>query len=269
MLHGVNAVLRGLPGADRAPAGDRRSAPCCRCSATAADRVMVCATLASFVALAAGLYRLGAARLRPARRARRRRRCCARASTSRSSRPAATSTSRTWRSSSGRRRSRPSDRGAATPVFVLLACAGLHAPGGVAAERALLAVVAVRRHWRAARRYAALAGASAGDLGRGRLVGTGRAAVLADPHQRPGRGAGPHQRRSGRDPAATGAVPQEPRQGAGLLRRHPGPGHRRCCSTPRRARDAGGRCWSSAWARSCWSASPACRSSTAICSCRR
>ncbi len=94
-----------------------------------ADRVMVGATLASFVVLAAGHV--------PPRRGRRftplvgpRRRGAAvhalRLPVPRGARR--TSTSRTWRWSSGRPRSRPSAPRRGTPVFVLLAAAGLLRP---------------------------------------------------------------------------------------------------------------------------------------------
>ena len=127
LLHGVMPSFDGY----RAPTEHPLASPSARCSRSLgdpADRVMVGATLASFVVLAAGAL--------PARRARRSRRssgwspprCCARASTSRSSRRAATSTSRTWRFvvwAAALEAERPR-RG--TPVFVLLACAGLLRP---------------------------------------------------------------------------------------------------------------------------------------------
>ena len=121
------AVLRRLPHADRAPARRRlRGAALDRRRSGRPDH---------------GRRHAGVVR-RPRRRplppgARRRSGrssgwrpppCCARASTSPSWPRAATSTSRTWPSSCGRRRSRPSARGAAPSVFVLLACAGLMRP---------------------------------------------------------------------------------------------------------------------------------------------
>ena len=93
-----------------------------------ADRIMVGATLASFVVLAAG--RLPPRRGRRSRRswASSPRRCCARASTSRSSPRAAYIDIPYLALSCGRRRSRPAHRRRGTPVFVLLAAAGLLRP---------------------------------------------------------------------------------------------------------------------------------------------
>ena len=116
------------------------------------DRVMVGATLASFVVLAAGLYRLARRVVHAARRPRRRRAAVHALRLPVPRRARATSTSRTWRFvvwAAALEAERPR-RG--TPVFVLLALRGPDAPRGVAAERPVLAVV--RRcppSWRAAR----------------------------------------------------------------------------------------------------------------------
>ena len=119
--------LRGLPRADRAPAGDRRrraavaARPPRRPHVHRADPRVV--PVADLGRLPARPDRVHAAR-------RRRRRGCSRsrASTSASSPPAATSTSRTWRWSCGRRRSRPAGRGAACRCSCSLALAGLLRP---------------------------------------------------------------------------------------------------------------------------------------------
>ena len=75
---------------------------------------------------------------------------------------------------------------------------GAHAPGGVAAERPVLAVVhSCPPTWpqRVTLRGRST-GAPPGRSGRAGLVGDRRPDVLADPHQRPGRGARAHQRRA-------------------------------------------------------------------------
>ena len=87
-----------------------------------------------------------------------RRCCCSRASTSRSSPRAATSTSRTWRSSCGRRCWRPSGRGAACRCSCCSALAGLLRPEAWVLAGAVLAVGGVAADLaRSGSRYAALA----------------------------------------------------------------------------------------------------------------
>ena len=107
------AVLRRLPRADRASAGRRLRRAALDRSAIRADRVMVGATLASFVVLAAGLYRLARGLVRHARRAGGRRPAVHALRLPVPGRARRTSTSPTWRSSCGPPRSRPSARAAA------------------------------------------------------------------------------------------------------------------------------------------------------------
>ena len=127
-----------------------------------------------------------------------------------------------------------------TVVFVLLACAGLMRP-----EAWLLSGLywlwCFRRppRWPQRIRYSVLTGAAAGDLDGARLVGDRRSEVLADPHQRPGRGARAHQRRPVRRSQHDGEVPEEPRQGPGLLRGDPRRRHRRAPHAAARAHAAG------------------------------
>ena len=141
-----------------------------------------------------------------------------------------------------------------TPVFVLLAARRAAAPGGVAAERACTGCGAsLPRDLAAAHQLRGAGRDRPGRLARRRLDRHRRPAVLAAPT----RPAWP--RSSGRTrglseiPAATVAVPAEPRQGAGLLRGHPRarPGDRaRPAARLVAARDVRDR----AWGRSCSSA---------------
>ena len=59
LLHGDPLVFDGLPLPDRASAGDRRRRRSCSSSAAWGDRLWVAMTLASFLVLIAGVYRLG------------------------------------------------------------------------------------------------------------------------------------------------------------------------------------------------------------------
>ena len=197
--------------------------------------------------LVAGLYRLGARVVHAARRARRRGRCSARASTSRSSPRAATSTSRTWRFvvwAAVLEAERPR-RG--TPVLR----PARPAPGCCAPRRGCSA--ALYFLWlasprappgRARVKYAALAGAAPVVWVAHRLRRHRRPAVLAAPHERPGRGARAHQRRLSEVPSATVQLPQGPRQGAGLLAALVGLVLARGPRAAARAR-CRSRCWSS------------------------
>ena len=182
------------------------SARCCRCSATARDRVhgLLHAGLASSCSRA-GLYRLGRAALHARWSA---------------SSPRALLCTRfdfpflaargyidipylalvVWAAALELERPR---RGAL--VFLLLAAAGAAAPGGVAAHRPLLPVdVAWPRTLAPARiRYAALTGDRPGHLGGDSTGRHRRPAVLAAPHERPGRGARAPRGPVARSPSAT------------------------------------------------------------------
>ena len=251
------------------PLADRLRRAALARSATGADRVMVGATLASFVVLAAGLYRLGAGVVHAARRPRRRRAAAARASTSRSS-PRARYIDIPYlalrRLGGGARGRAPAARHAGVRAARLRRAA---APGGVAAQRPVLPVVRpAARPWPqrvTLRRRSPRVGA--GDLDRDRLVVDRRPAVLADPHERPGRGARAHAAGLSR-----GARPRRwssSRASTRCRSSTPAIARRRRSRSARAAarRACRWRCWSSAWARSCSSASPGCRSSTATCSC--
>ncbi len=231
-----------------------------------ADRLMVGATFASFVILAAGMYRLGresftwivglvAAALRvhalrlPVPRG---------AGVHRHPVPRADRLG-------GRARGRPAAARHARVRAPRRRRAA--APGGLAAERPVLPLVLPAGDVAAAVQVRRAGRDRPGRLARGRLDRHRRPAVLAHPHDRPGRGAGAHPRPVG-DPGRDGPVPPEPRQGAGLLRGHPRarprdrarPAARLVAARDVRDRDGDVR------ARR---ASPGCRSSTATCSSRR
>ena len=233
-----------------------------------ADRVMVGATLVSFVVLAAGALPPGRGLVRDARRAGGRRPAVhalrlplpGRARLHRHPLP-------------GLRRVGRRARGRApAPRHRRLRAAGLrgaHAPGGMAAERPVLAVVRAGRIVAAAhpllgahRRsppviWTALDWWATGDPKFSLTHTSGLAEEL------------------GRTSGGLSAVPSTtvkflknldkvPVFYAGIL----GVVIARRCSR-RGARACRWRCWSSAWAPSCSSASPGCRSSTATCSCPR
>ena len=181
--------------------------------------------------------------------------CCARASTSRSWPRAPTSTSRTWRFvvwAAALEAERPR-RG--TVVFVLLALRRAAAPGGVAAERPVLAVVHRARHLAAARHATPVAHRRpARDLDRSGLVGDRRPDVLAAPTPAAWpRSSGAPAAGCPTSPARRVKFLQEPRQGRRSSTRGSSASSSRCCSR-RGARACRWRCWSSAWAPSCSSA---------------
>ena len=117
VLHLHAAGLRGLP--RTRPSTRWRSPParCCSCSAASATALWVALILASFLVLVAGVYRLGRLAVHAAGRRGRRGAAADPLRLRRSWPRAATSTSRTWRSSCGRRCSRRRARGAASPVL--------------------------------------------------------------------------------------------------------------------------------------------------------
>ena len=211
----------------------------------------------------------GAASFTPLVGARRRGAAAARASTSRSSPRAATSTSRTSRSSSGRPRSRPARPRRGTPVFVLLAAAGLLRPEAwLLSGLYFLWCFLAGDAGRSGSSYAALAADRPGRLGAVDLIVTGDPLFsLHHTSGLPRSSAAP--RGLSEIPAATVRVPRGARQAAGLLARHRSGSSWRSCSSPRRvgvaARAARGRARDVRARRR----SPGCRSSTATCSSRR
>ena len=189
------ARLRGLRRADRAPAVRRAVRASSGCVGEDADR----AARARLPALArrARVGDLPRRRgvLRPlagvARRAVRR----ARASPSCSTPRARTSTSRSWRSCCGRRRSRPGAPRRGRAVMAPARRRRAAAPRGVGARRGLLAVVRLARRPRshASASTARARRRGAADLGRRRPVGHRRPAVLAARDERPRRRARPRR----------------------------------------------------------------------------
>ena len=162
-----------------------------------ADRIMVGATLASFVVLAAGLYRLARGVVRAARRPRRRRAAVhalrlpvpGRARLHRHPVP-------------GLRRVGRGARGRAPAARHASSSCCWPAPGCMRPEAWLLSglyflwCVLARRPGRSASATRCSPRSPPVIWTRARLVGDRRPEVLADPHQRPGRGARAHQRRA-------------------------------------------------------------------------
>ena len=261
------AELRRLPRADPAPAGDRlRRGPVARW-ATPPTACWSRATLVSFVALAAGLYRLArssftslvglvAAAL-----------VCTRFDfpflAARGYIDIPYLAFVVWAAALEAAHAAPGHAGARAAGRRRAA-----APRGVAAERPVLAVAGAGA-WAGGSACAAPCSSASAPWSGSRPTGSSPAtrcsrythtSGLAEELGR--------QRGLARGPRGDVELPHRPRQGAGLLR---GPGR---AGAGRRARAAAHRrarwpCWPPAWRRSGSSAWPACRSSTATCSCRR
>ena len=234
----------------------------------AADRVMVGATLVSFVALVAGLYRLARASFTPLAGLVAAALLCTRFDfpflAARGYIDIPYLAFVVWAAALDAAQPRRGD-----PRAPAARRGRADAPRGVAAERPVLAVAGVGGPLACGQRVrsAAARRRRAARLGRDGLDRHRRPAVLADPHERARRGARPPARPEARCPRRLD-LPHQARQVPGLLRRAGRPRARRRADA-RGASDVPPRCSPPAWRRSRSSASPACRSSTATCSCRR
>ena len=272
LLHGVTAVLRRLPHADRAPARRRLRRAALARSAIRRDR--------DHGRRHAGVVRRPRRRAVPpgARRRSRRSsaspppRCCARASTSRSWPRAPTSTSRTWRFvvwAAALEAERPR-RGDASS-----SCCW-PAPGCMRPEAWLLSglyflwccpgprlVAAARSRYARARPPSAPVDLDARSTASSPATRCSRCTHTSGLAEELGRTSGGLSE----VPGATVQFLKNLDKVAGLLRRRSSASSSRCVLDAAARRACRWRCWSSAWARSCSSASPGCRSSTATCSC--